>query len=312
MMARKNALLLTALMLASPLAMVLTASPAAAQEGSTNMDCSKSGSDTIRPLGTPGTWTCTVTVQASQNVGDPVNFVTVNLDESSPGWANVIISPSSKSGQFAASDQESVTLDFDITVALTQSAPALAPDKVELTATVSAGSSPQSFPDGSTELTIVPDYFNLYNVRLTQRIGQGGPQESVKYPIQIDNFSNGPTRFSFEVQNSEQIPAGFQPTPPSPTVVESKATGGETTSQTVQFEVYTPYKNGYVNEVGSILLEVTSAYAPDTSKNGASATLATLTQARGFYVPGPGAGIAALAVVGVALAMARRNPLDDE
>lgn len=311
-MKSRNALLMTVVMLASPLAMAAFSGSAVAQQpgdGSSTTSCDRSSDEPIRPLGTPGTWDCTVTIQfqGSNTVGDPASFYTASLSESSPGWANVIVSPGTQSGTYQQG--ETITLEFQVDVALTQDAPALTPDKVELTTDVTT-TSQQSVTPSSTEITIVPDYYNLYNVALQKKIGQGGPQESVDYPIQIDNFSNGDTRFTFSLVDSDNVPAGFNPTTPDPTVLRSPATGGEETSTQVTFSVYTPYQNGYVNEIGAIQLQIDSAYAQDTSKEGVASTISTLTQARGFYVPGPGAGMTALAIMGVALLLAKRDRLD--
>lgn len=315
-MKSRHALLMTVVMLASPLAIMAASNPAAAQnqagDGSSTTSCEANSGQTIRPLGTPGTWTCTVTIQFSGAGGaaaaDPVNFYTASLSETSPSWANVIISPGSQSGQYSG-DGNTVDLEFTVTVALTQDAPALTPDKVTIDTTVTT-TSEQGVAPSSTDLTVVPDYYNLYNVALQKKIGQGGPQESVDYPITIDNFSNGDTRFTFSLASEDSVPSGFNPTTPDPKVIRSQATGAESSTTQVTFSVYTPYQNGYVNEIGAIQLQIDSAYANDPSKEGVSSTVSTLTQARGFYVPGPGAGLTALSILGVALFLAKRDRLD--
>ncbi len=266
------------------------------------------GPSEIRPLGTPGEWQCEVTVQFPSQAGDPANFFTVNLqDANSPSWANVIIAPASVIIQYQPGS--SVTEEFSVSVALTQNAPAFEATKVTIDGTPGGGS-PQGLSISPTQLTVTPGYFNLYNVRLEQKIGQGGPQDSVQYPIVIDNFSNGDTRFEFALLNPDNLPSGFQPVVPEPLVLNSRATGGEQTSGNVQFEVYTPFQNGYVNEIGSIQLSVDSMYAADTNIKGASSQISTLTQARGFYVPGPAAPLMILGMLGAALVLTRTDPLE--
>lgn len=307
MVARK---MLIALALVVPSALALVAAPAAAQDGSVQLNCS-GGPAQIQPLGPPGTWDCTATVRfPSQGVGDPVNFFTLTLTESeAPGWANVIISPGSITGQWDNANPGSQTLNFEVTVALQANAPAFEPTKVSITGSVD--STNQQFSVAPDQITVTAGYFNLYNVRVDKKIGQGGPQDSVDYPIQVDNFSNGQTRFEFELLNPDSIPSGFNPVVPEPLILESAASGGENTQDSVTFSVYTPFQNGYVNELGSIQLRVKSFYAPDTSITGATSQISTLTQARGFYVPGPATGLVALGLLGAALGLAKVQRLDD-
>lgn len=137
-------------------------------------------------------------------------------------------------------------------------------------------------------LTATPGYLNLYNVRLEKKIGQAGPQESIAYPIVIENYSNGPTRFQFALSHPDNVPDGFQPVVPEPLILESTTTGGTKTNATVTFSVFTPFHNGYVNENGAIQLRIDSFYAENTTYQGESSHVSTLTQARGLYVPGPG------------------------
>lgn len=315
MMARRSVMIV--LLLGAALGGLATSANAqgTAGEAQGQITCG-AGPAQIQPLGAPGQWSCQLSVQfpgGSGGLGDPANFFTVTLqDQSSPSWGNVIIAPASLIVQYAPG--ETVTKDFSVSIALTQNAPAFEATKVTIGGSASSGS-PQGMSVAPTQLTVTPGYFNLYNVRLEQKIGQGGPQDSVKYPVVIDNFSNGDTRFEFALINQDNLPSGFQPVVPEPLVLNSKATGGEQTSGTVQFEVYTPFQNGYVNEIGAIQLKIDSFYAVDTNIRGASSQVSTLTQARGFYVPGPAAPLVALGMLGAALVLTRTNPLerfDDE
>ncbi len=305
MVARK--LMVIALLV--PAFMALVASPASAQGGgSVQIDCSN-GPQQIQPLGAPGQWDCTAQIQFPRGLGDPTIFYTLTLrDQDSPSWANVIISPGAISGQWEGDGETTQTRNFKLSVGLTANAPAFEPTRVTIGGEMDTSGSPQQFTVAQTQITVTPGYFNLYNVRMDKKIGQGGPQDSVDYPIQIDNFSNGQTRFEFELV-SDEVPTGFQPVVPEPVVLESQAGGGEQTQGQVTFSVYTPFQNGYVNDVGAIQLRVKSFYAPDTSIQGATSQVSTLTQARGFYVPGPAAPLLVLGVLGAAVGMAKvRGP----
>lgn len=281
------------------------AGPASAQ-GKTNtvqITC-PGGPPQIQPLGAPGSWSCTAVMTfGGGGVSDPVNFVTLVLNApDAPSWANVVLSPSSVSFLYAPGDGPK-TQPFTVLVALTQDAPAFQTQRITITGQLSNPNAAEQNDILPTQIAVTPGYFNLYNVRVDQKIGRGGPQDAVTYPIVIDNFSNGDTRFEFALA-TEEAPEGFQPVVPEPFVLQSRATGGKTTSGQVSFQVYTPFRNGYVNDIGALQLRVDSFYAPNTNIKGASSQVSTLTQARGFYVPGPGAPLVVLGIAGTALALA--------
>ncbi len=294
MMARTRMIALTTLAVAFGLFAV--AGAASAQEAQANIDCNQMSGE-IRPLGPPGTYNCEIDVifpgiGGTIQAGEPASFYTITLDADAPAWADITLSPSSISDQY---NQDGNTHSFTVNVALTQRAPAFQATSVTIDGTATFGN--QGMEVAPTQITVTPGYFNLYNVRLDSTIGQGGPQDTVRFPITVDNFSNGETRFDFRL-GENGMPEGFQAVPPEPLVLQSEATGGERTRDTVNFEVYTPFHNGYVNTIAAIQLHVESSYAPDTSITGTTSTVSTLTEARGFYVPGPGAALAALAMVG--------------
>ncbi len=203
---------------------------------------------------------------------------------------------------------DTLALDYPVEITLDKRAPAFETQTVTLEVRVQknhTNGTVERLGPVEADVTFTPGYFNLYNVRLEQKIGQAGPQESVTYPIVIENFSNGDTRFAFSLANPDSLPDGFNAVVPEPLILERPETAGEPTTGTVNFQVYTPFHNGYVNEVGAVQLEVTSSYAPDTDIEGETSHISTLTQARGWYVPGPGLLIVLLAVAG-ALGLARR------
>jgi hypothetical protein len=321
---------LIALMLVTGGFIALVPTNASAQEAQTITasikDCSKTGDQTIRPLGAPGQWGCTLEVQWSgEGIVDPTRPVTVSVNSpTSISWANAIISPSSvtitpSTGQDGAVTE---TRDIDVRVSLLASAPAFSSQELTLEPQVTAEQEDeaQTTATSGTQLTITPAYFNLYNVRLNQKIQEASPDSSVTFPIQIDNFSNAQTRFEFSQPSAGGGEDGgdgggsqaqgsdtFRGVTPSPLVIQSQAQGGEQTKDTATFQVFTPYSNGYVNRIGSLQLQIDSKYAVDTSETGAGSQVSTLTKVKGFYVPGPGGLLALLSVAGAALALTKRR-----
>ena len=289
-------------------AFVAAAVPASAQQQTNTLQINCTGGPSeIQPLGAPGGWNCQAIMTYAGGTSDPVNPATVTFSApDAPSWANVIIAPTSLAFVPPTGQTEQVSQPFQISVALTQDAPAFQTQRITIQASTSAPAG-TTIAVQPTQIAVTPGYFNLYNVRLDSKIGQGGPQDSVEYPIIIDNFSNGDTRFEFSLLNPDNLPSGFQPVVPEPIVLQSKATGGKQTSGQVTFQVYTPFQNGYVNEIGAMQIKVDSFYAPNTNINGASSQVSTLTQARGFYVPGPATPLVILGMLGAGLALTRMD-----
>lgn len=262
----------------------------------------------VEPLGEPATVVLEVSIPCHDN-------------ETATAWTHAQLSDASEFLVFEATgvtnDTSATCHDADdvlsvglpVEIGFTRDAPAFEP----VTATVEVhvqknhtGGNVTHLDPAEAEITATPGYLNLYNARVDKKIAQAGPQESVEFPIVIENYSNGPTRFVFSLSNPDNVPDGFEPVVPEPLVLQSDATGGTTTTGTVVFTVYTPFHNGYVNEVGAIQLQIDSFHAEDESYRGESSHISTLTQARGFHVPGPGWLVVAVALGGVALAVDRR------
>lgn len=265
--------------------------------------------DPIEPLGEPGRLVLDVTVPCGDN-------------ETATAWtrASLVEAPAflefhpgavaNDTSEVCHDAGDTLTVGLPVAVGFDKRAPALQPVTATLEVAVQ-----KNHTDGNTtrldpvrtQVTAIPGYLNLYNVRMETKVAQAGPQEAVAFPIAIENYSNGPTRFTFSLSNPDGVPQGFQPVVPEPVVLESEATGGSKTSATVDFQVHTPFHNGYVNEVGAIQLQIDSAHAADTSYEGESTHVSTLTQARGFHVPGPGPLLVLAALAGLAVAAPRRR-----
>jgi hypothetical protein len=286
--------------------MALVPTSSAQQNVTGSLTCDP-GPEEIRPLGPPGQWQCTAEVEWSGGTSEPVNPTSLTINTANQkSWMNVIISPSSMTFTPPQGDTRTETKDFTVSVSLRQDAPAFVATQLRLVPDLQPGTGEgQEAVTNPTQIAVTPGYFNLYNVRLDGKIAEGGPDSEVTFPMVIENFSNGDTRFEFSVAQEGGTPEGFQTALPSPLTVRSQATGGENTQGQATFQVFTPFKNGYVNRIASIQLTVDSFYAADTSIEGASSQISTLTKTKGFYVPGPGPALTALGMLGVALALTK-------
>lgn len=298
MVARK---LLALMLVTGGLAMMMVPTASAQQPVTAELSC-QDGPDEVQPLGTPGTWSCTATVTwAGGTTPNQISPVGVTINPSGQAsWMNVVVSPSSFT-VFPPNDGPGERVEpFEVSVSLTADAPAFIQSRLALEPQLETGQD-QDPRESGTEIAVTPGYFNLYNVRLDEKIQEGGPDSGVLFPIQVSNFSNGDTRFDFRLAQ-EEAPAGHQAVIPDQLVLRS-VTSGEETRGTANFQVFTPFKNGYVNRIASIQLLVESSYAPDTSIQGATSQVSTLTKTKGFYVPGPGAVLTTIGMLGVALAL---------
>ncbi|MDX1610930.1 MAG: hypothetical protein R3185_01090 [Candidatus Thermoplasmatota archaeon] len=222
-----------------------------------------------------------------------------------PGWAS-ITSPGATNVTTRTCHDPTDTLEIRVLVEVTvrQAAPAFQQAHAQLQVTVQknhTNGTRETLGPGRATVTFEPGYLSLYSARLDRKVVQAGPQEAATYPILLENEGNAITRFEFAVLNADTLPAGFKAVQPEPLVLRPNQTG------TATFQVYTPFHNGYVNEVGAIQLEVTPMYAEDTTLQGEPTQLSTLTQAKGWYVPGPGPWITLLAISALAVAMGARR-----
>lgn len=208
---------------------------------------------------------------------------------SAPAWATVVISPPTDvitfDGTPGASPTVSGTKSFDVIITASDQAPAFQDGEIVIEVKTAET---QAFATGSAKptATVKASYFSIIDVVLPETIKVERPQTPVIFPIKVTNFGNGPTKVQFEVIQKPENDK-FQVLAPPPLQLEAAQTGGTATSKDVNLQIQTPYKNGYMNEPGTVVLKITSAYANDGSLVGDSNTVSVLVTTRGFYVPGP-------------------------
>lgn len=321
----------------------LVPAPASAQlqDIAFSLDCPQ-GPETIRPLSVPGTWDCTAVLEyksAGTGLTDPAQPAIVGLEfPEHPAYMRPVASPATiVSFTGGGAGEERVEQPVRITVGLTADAPAFQTNNLWIRPYViqhprDEGDLSEFTTLAHTNLSVTPGYVSIYTVRLVDVETEARPQEPLRYRLEIDNFSNGPTRFQFSTPGGN-LSQGFQVLPPDPTVVpgrdaatgdpfnanasqEGNATDGNGTEgnasavepghASLPFEVYTPYHNGYVNQRAPIQVQVDSFYGPNLQIEGISSVVSTLGTAKGVYTPGPGAPLAIFLLV-VAAAGVRRG-----
>ncbi|MDD5502769.1 MAG: hypothetical protein PHH26_04810 [Candidatus Thermoplasmatota archaeon] len=222
-------------------------------------------------MGTPTTIKLTAVPQ-----GDAINWCTASINPAQV-YINLGATPMQGGQQTATAT---------LTIHVTGDAPASATPLIKVTAEAQAngfnGMGLES-SSGSYDVQIGIGYYSLLQATVPQTLQKGAPYQQITYPVTVTNLGNGKTKIFFDVKN---VPTGWQVTLPSPIILESRQQGGKLTQQTVNVVVFTPYKTGYQNNVGSIRIDVTSKYADDTTIVGDATSINTLTLSKGFYVPG--------------------------
>lgn len=316
--------------LVAALLATLLATPAAAQlqDIAFRWDC-PTEAKTVRPANAPKTWSCTAEMQyksAGTGFTDPQNPAIIGIDfPDHPSWMLPVASPPEIVTIGPFPQGEFIEFPVDITVGVTRDAPAFQAENLWVRPYViqhprTEGDLSRITTRSHVNLTVIPGYVSSFDVRVVEKAQEARPPDPLRYTIEIDNYSNGATRFDFSMVSEES--GGFTPLPPAPLVIPGaqpgaslapgNATGngtdGEQTSvsqDTAIFEVQTPLGNGYANERRPLQLKIDSSFAPDPTVQGISSTVTVIAQARGLYVPGPAAPLTALALVGVAMILAR-------
>ncbi len=221
-----------------------------------------------------------------------------------PPWAVATLNPPAVFMPIQAGQGlTTVTKTAKLMISTTADAPALTPVTIKVKAN-SDGNSYLNPANGEGQTTVTADYFGLLDGVAGTTIQIAKPQEQVSYPITVTNLGNGQTKVFFEITGA---PEGWQVVTPQPVVLEARQQGGKKTAETIQLQIQTPYRNGYLNEVGVVGLRITSVYALNADKKGDATNVNVLTTTKGFYVPGVDGLAMTLSFVGVALAISARR-----
>jgi hypothetical protein len=149
--------------------------------------------------------------------------------------------------------------------------------------------------------TVTADYYSVNQVKLASKLKQSGPQKQVPFEMEITNFGNARTQYTFEIGAE---PGGkWQEILPEVLLLDSPNSGQGSPTNTAIFTVATPFKNGWNNEEGSYQIVVKPSAADDPSKSGNPLTANMLVRVRGVYVPGLEPFVLVGAVLGSALLM---------
>jgi hypothetical protein len=242
----------------------------------------------------------------STNAGATPN-VQVNLVPQCTNGVVITGAPSVIVALAPAQPKASGTANFQISIPRT--APGLTP--ISCTMKISAPApNPTIGPaaEQTVGFTVTADYYSVNQVQLSSKLKQSTPQKQVPFELEITNFGNARTQYTFELTGD---PGGkWQQILPEVLLVESPNTGQGSPVATTTFTVATPYKNGWNNIEGSYQLTIKPSAADDPTKAGNPLTANMLVRVRGVYVPGLEPMVMLGALLGSALLLRLRK--DDE
>lgn len=270
-------------------------------------------SQPVKPLGPFITVPITVTYIYTQTASVSLAATPITLKvTNAPSWAIVTLSPQTvyapvsqvQGAGAGGSSTSTVKLPANMLVSATADAPAFTQGPIELQADAAANGALVS-QTTKNQISINADFFSIIEATTPQNIQKAKPQQQVIFPITVTNFGNAQTKVEFI---TESQPDKWQTSPPAPIQLASRQAGGTQNAKTANYNVQTPYSNGYLNVVGAITIRLKSNYALDPKVIGDSTIISTLTTTKGFYVPGPEPALALLAVGLVAVGMRTMKP----
>lgn len=236
-------------------------------------------------------------------VGIPVTYTV----SSAPAWAQVVISPASDVFPVAAPTSPGTsttqTRQFTISVTASETAPAFQPGTIEITAAANPSQAGATKPSAKATVPVQASYFSILDTQLAEAIKIERPQQPVTFPLKVTNLGNANTKVAFAVEDKA---ANLNVPVPIPIVLQSKQAGGNQISSEVPLTIQTPYKNGYMNEVGVVTYHITSSYALDPKLKGDETRVSVVVTTKGFYVPGAELPLL-IGMLGVAALVLRRR-----
>jgi hypothetical protein len=191
-------------------------------------------------------------------------------------------------------------------ISIPRTAPGLTP--LQCSFKISASSpnpSVPAVPDQTATFSVTADYYSVNQVKLNTKLKQSGPQKQVPFEMEISNFGNARTQYTFELTNK---PTGkWNAILPEVLLVDSPNSGAGSSQTTTSFTVATPFKNGWNNLEGAYQVTIKPSSADDPSKAGNPLTANMLVRVRGVYVPGLEPAIMLGAILGSALVLRLRK-----
>lgn len=210
--------------------------------------------------------------------------------EEAPGWTDgLVFAPA----EVALALSECPIGGFDVASVLaaraTAEAPAFSPAPIAVRASLEGGGFNTT---GGTETSVEADYFAILEAHLAEAIKVAPPATDVRYPLEVRNLGNGPSRVTVRLLDASE---GWSVVVPPAVELAPKA------STTLDLVLRTPEGSGFMNEVGvaNFLVRLDDVAGNATAAD--ETTISVLATAKGAAVPGPAPALVLLVLAVFAL-----------
>lgn len=187
-----------------------------------------------------------------------------------PAWVTAVVTPASDVVDARGCDGGYVTAEAAVRLTVDADAPAFTPMPVRLV--VTAGP-PEREEQAETTLNVSADYFSILEVHAEEPIRVALPDSLVEVPVTVANFGNDRTRVQIELIKAD---TGLSVELPQVPLLGSRQHGDAETAATVDVGIRTADANGFINEVGVVLLRLRAVHAEDPSLPGDDTMLSLL------------------------------------
>lgn len=170
-------------------------------------------------------------------------------------------------------------------------------------ATIRAAWSTSGFVLNETaDVALAPPFVPAFEMTVGETEKAARPQDVVAFLVTFESHATGPLKLDFELVEKGD---GLQVPVPNPITLQGP--GGAIRSADVPFVAQTPYRNGPNDVTETFTYRVTAKHPIDPTLRGEPQLLTFTVHTKGFYMPGPGLAVVALAAVAAALAFTRAS-----
>lgn len=217
----------------------------------------------------------------------------------------VTVTGSSTTLVSVAAGQQSATGKGNFQLSIPRTAPGLQTIPCNMKISAQAAGTNPAVPEQTAPFSVTADYYSLNQVKVATKLKQSGPQKQVPFEMEITNFGNARTQYTFELGAS---PSGkWNAILPEVLLLDSPVSGAGSPTNTAIFTVATPFKNGWNNLEGSYQIIIKPSSADDPTKEGNPLTANMLVRVRGVYVPSLEPFVLVGAILGTALVLRLRK-----
>lgn len=246
--------------------------------------------------------------QVTQVLAVERTTVPVSISHNCPAYV-IVTGPSLVLGAISAGQTGPIDIEANFDVATTRQAPGLQQIKCSMTSSAGAISAAETVANGPTDpqtqdYSVSAAYYGAMQVKVGTPLQKAGPQKEVNFELELTNFGNAKTSVLFSL-GSEPSGKRWEQILPPPIIVDTLATGGQN-KEIATFQVSTPYKTGWNNEIGTYQVVMSTAAFDDPNQVGNTMTADVLVRVRGVYVPGFEA-VALVGALGAAGIVLRRD-----